>query len=52
MEVTAQLECLYHLDAVSHMREHSQLQLSIVSHNELASLFCNESLSYLVPVLV
>ena len=52
MEVTTQLESLNHLDAISHMREHSQLELSIVSHNQLASLFRNEGLSNLVTVLV
>jgi hypothetical protein len=52
MEVTSQLESLNHFNAVSHVGQDPQLKLAIVGHNQLASLFCNEGLSDLVPVLV
>lgn len=52
MEVTSCFECLYHPFAVGHMCEHSELQLSVIGHNQLLALLSHEGLPDLVLILI
>ena len=52
VEITSEFKGFYHACAVSHVRQDTQLKLSIVRHDQLIARFRNKRLSYLVDILI
>lgn len=52
MEITSRFEGIYHLFALSHVGQDSELKLSVVCNDELITLLWLETHPYFILVLI